>query len=156
MCISRPNRQPSAFHFIRDCARRISICHASAYRRSASREWLKRLTAGIVIECALQLSGTLKAQEIKPLAHPDIPRGIDAQELIYMKQMGNMEVIDVLRAATSRAGQQLKLPLLGTLQLGAPADMIAVKGDPTKNLKALEYPDLVISGGKIVVNNFEK
>ncbi len=90
------------------------------------------------------------------IAHPDIPRGIDAQELIYMKQMGNMEVIDVLRAATSRAGQQLKLPLLGTLQPGAPADMIAVKGDPTQNLKALEYPDLVISGGKIVVNNFEK
>jgi hypothetical protein len=90
------------------------------------------------------------------IAHPDIPRGIDAQELIYMKQMGNMEVIDVLRAATSRAGQQLKLPLLGTLKLGAPADMIAVKGDPAKNLKALEYPDLVISGGKVVVNNFEK
>ena len=109
-----------------------------------------------MIACALQLSGTLKAQEIKLSRTPDIPRGIDAQELIYMKQMGNMEVIDVLRAATSRAGQQLKLPLLGTLQLGAPADMIAVKGDPTKNLKALEYPDLVISGGKIVVNNFEK
>ncbi len=89
------------------------------------------------------------------IAHPDIPRGIDAQELMHMKQMGNMEVIDVLRAATSKAGQQLNLPLLGTLQPGAPADMIAVRGDPTKNLKALEYPDLVISGGKIVVNNFE-
>jgi imidazolonepropionase-like amidohydrolase len=88
------------------------------------------------------------------IAHPDIPRGIDAQELIYMKQMGNMGVIDVLRAATSKAGQQLKLPLLGTLQPGAPADMIAVRGDPSKNLKALEYPDLVISGGKIVLNNF--
>ncbi len=47
--------------------RRISICHASAYRRSASREWLRRLTAGIVIACALQLSGAAKAQEIKPL-----------------------------------------------------------------------------------------
>ncbi|SEL40902.1 amidohydrolase family protein [Nitrosovibrio tenuis] len=88
------------------------------------------------------------------IAHPDIPRGIDAQELIHMKQMGNMGVIDVLRAATSKAGQQLNLPLLGTLQPGAPADMIAVKGDPTHNLKALEYPDLVISGGRIVVNNF--
>lgn len=89
------------------------------------------------------------------IAHPDIPRGIDAQELIYMMQMGNMGVMDVLRAATSKAGQQLNLPLLGTLQPGAPADMIAVKGDPSRNLKALEYPDLVISGGKIVVNNFE-
>jgi hypothetical protein len=39
---------------------------------------------------------------------------------------------------------------------GAPADMIAVKGDPAQSLKALEYPDLVMSGGKIVVNNFER
>jgi hypothetical protein len=88
------------------------------------------------------------------IAHPDIPWGIDAQELMYMRQMGRMELIDVLRAATSKAGQQLNIPLLGTLQRDAPADIIAVRGDPAHNLKTLEYPDLVISGGKIIVNNF--
>jgi hypothetical protein len=88
------------------------------------------------------------------IAHPDIPWGIDAQELIYMMQMARMGLIDVLRAATAKAGQHLNLPLLGTLQSGAPADIIAVKGDPTHALKILEYPDLVISGGKIVVHNF--
>ncbi len=67
MCISRLDRQSAEFHFIRDCVREISICHASAYRRSASREWLKRLTAWIGMACTLQVSGTLKAQEIKPL-----------------------------------------------------------------------------------------
>ena len=88
------------------------------------------------------------------IAHPDIPWGIDTQELVYLMQMAQMELIDVLRAATSKAGQHLGFPLLGTLQDGAPADIIAVKGDPTKYLKILEYPDLVISGGEIVVNNF--
>ncbi|PKO58381.1 MAG: amidohydrolase, partial [Betaproteobacteria bacterium HGW-Betaproteobacteria-18] len=88
------------------------------------------------------------------VAHPDIPWGIDAQELIYMMQMAKLGVMDVLRAATSKAGRHLNLPLLGTLQRDAPADIIAVKGDPTHSLKILEYPDLVISGGKIVVNNF--
>ncbi|GJL78914.1 MAG: amidohydrolase [Nitrospinaceae bacterium] len=88
------------------------------------------------------------------IAHPDIPWGIDAQELIYMMQMAGMEWVDVFRAATSHAGRHLNWPLLGTLQPGAPADMIAVKGDPAHNLKILEYPDLVISGGKIVVNQF--
>ena len=39
-------------------------------------------------------------------------------------------------------------------QDGAPEDIIAVKGDPAQNLKFLEYPDLVISGGIIIVNNF--
>ncbi|MDO9169074.1 MAG: amidohydrolase family protein [Methylobacter sp.] len=89
------------------------------------------------------------------IAHPDIPWGIDAQELIIMMQMTNMQPIEVLRSATSKSGQYLNIPLLGTLQAGAPADMIAVKGDPTQALKLLEYPDLVMSGGKIVLNNFD-
>lgn len=88
------------------------------------------------------------------IAHPDIPWGIDAQELMYLKQMGRMKLIDIFRAVTSNAGSHLNIPLLGTLQAGAPADIIAVKGDPRKSLKILEYPDLVISGGKIVKNNF--
>jgi imidazolonepropionase-like amidohydrolase len=89
------------------------------------------------------------------VAHPDIPRGIDAQELMYMIQMAKLDVMDVLRAATSKAGQHLSFPLLGTLQKDAPADIIAVRGDPAHNLKILEYPDLVMSGGQIVVNNFK-
>jgi imidazolonepropionase-like amidohydrolase len=88
------------------------------------------------------------------VAHSDIPWGIDAQELIYMVQMARMQPIDVLRSATLKAGQHLNIPLLGTLQPGAPADIIAVKGNPAHAFKILEYPDLVISGGEIVVNNF--
>lgn len=88
------------------------------------------------------------------IAHPDIPWGIDAHELMAMLHMANMQAIDVLRSATSKSGQYLNIPLLGTLQSGAPADMIAVKGDPTQAFKMLEYPDLVMSGGKVVVNNF--
>lgn len=90
------------------------------------------------------------------IAHPDIPWGIDAQELIYMMSVARMQPLDALRAATSKAGRQLNIPLLGTLQAGAPADIIAVKGNPIETLKILEYPDLVMSGGKIAVNNFEK
>jgi imidazolonepropionase-like amidohydrolase len=41
----------------------------------------------------------------------------------------------------------LGLPLLGNLKLGAPADIIAVKGDPALNIKNLEYPERVFSVG---------
>ncbi|MDO8343134.1 MAG: amidohydrolase family protein [Cellvibrio sp.] len=71
-----------------------------------------------------------------------------------MMQMVQMQPIDILRSATLKAGQHLNIPLLGTLQPGAPADIIAVEGNPTHAFKILEYPDLVISGGEIVVNNF--
>ncbi|MGZ0077757.1 amidohydrolase family protein [Methylomonas sp. EFPC1] len=88
------------------------------------------------------------------IAHPDIPWGIDGQELLYLQHLAGMAPLDVMRTATSKAGQYLNTPLLGSLLPGAPADLIAVKGDPTQKLKLLEYPDLVMSGGKLIINYF--
>ncbi|MCF8722300.1 imidazolonepropionase-like amidohydrolase [Nitrospina gracilis] len=88
------------------------------------------------------------------IAHPDIPWGIDGQELLYLMQWAGKNPMEILRAATSHSGKHLGVPLLGTLEPGAPADLIAVKGNPLHGLKALEYPDLVISGGHVVVNRF--
>ena len=90
------------------------------------------------------------------IAHPDIPWGIDAQELNLIMHTSGLSAIEVLQLATAKAGQYLNISLLGTLQSGAPADLIAVKGDATVNFKLLEYPNLVISGGKIIVNSLQK
>ncbi|MGQ0444889.1 MAG: amidohydrolase family protein [Beijerinckiaceae bacterium] len=89
------------------------------------------------------------------IAHVEIPWGIDAQELHLMGQLTGMSALGLFRTATAKAGEELGMAPLGTLSLGAPADMIAVRGDPFKNFKLLEYPDLVISGGQIVVNEFD-
>jgi imidazolonepropionase-like amidohydrolase len=87
------------------------------------------------------------------IAHADVPWGIDAEELNSMRAAG-MKPLDVLKAATSKSGEALGLAPLGTLAPGAPADILAVRGDVLANFKNLEYPDLVISGGKIVVDRF--
>jgi len=89
------------------------------------------------------------------IAHSDIPWGIDARELELMQHVLGMSPEEVLKAATSDAGKELGSELLGTLLPGAPADLIAVRGDAVKNFKALEYPALVVSGGAIIVNDFE-
>jgi imidazolonepropionase-like amidohydrolase len=87
------------------------------------------------------------------LAHPEIPWGIDAQELAFMLQAahGRITPVDVLAAATARAGEQVGLAPLGQLVEGAPADIIGVRGDPLEQLKVLEYPDVVVSGGAVVI-----
>jgi len=64
------------------------------------------------------------------------------------------DVINVFKAATSKAGEHLGIPGLGTLTPGAPADVIAVRANPFEKFKILEYPDLVISGGRTIVNKF--
>jgi imidazolonepropionase-like amidohydrolase len=89
------------------------------------------------------------------IAHADIPWGIDAQELQLMHHVAGLSTVEVLRAATSEAGRELGMEPLGHLEPGAPADLIAVKGDPEQNLKILEYPDFVMSGGITVLNNFK-
>jgi len=91
------------------------------------------------------------------LAHPDVPWGIDAQELQLMLYAGQgvLTPLEVLSAATARAGEHLGLAPLGRLVEGAPADLIGVRGDPLEQFKLLEYPDLVVSGGATIVESFD-
>ena len=94
------------------------------------------------------------------IAHDDVPWGINGQELHTMLHAFSGETIDftdvvnILKAATSKSGEDLGIPGLGTLTPGAPADIIAVRGNPFEKFKILEYPDLVLSGGRAVVNKF--
>ena len=88
------------------------------------------------------------------LAHPDVPWGIDAHELMLMAHTGyrTRTPLEVLSAATARAGEHLGLAPLGQLIEGAPADLIGVRGNPLEGFKPLEYPDLVISGGVAITS----
>lgn len=96
------------------------------------------------------------------IAHDNVPWGINGEELHLMLHLGSGDSIDfgdvlnVLRAATSAAAANLGtgIPGLGTLTPNAPADLIAMKGNALERFKLIEYPDLVMSGGKLVVNKF--
>ena len=96
------------------------------------------------------------------IGHDNVPWGINAEEMVLMLNLTSPDGIDfgdvlrVFKAATSEAGKHLNNPLLGTLTKHAPADIIAVRGNPFERFKLLEYPDLVISDGRIIVNDFTK
>ncbi|MFD1935629.1 MULTISPECIES: amidohydrolase family protein [Nonomuraea] len=87
------------------------------------------------------------------MAHPEIPHGFDSQELSLMMHVG-LTLEQALAGATSLAGEQLGLAPLGTLRPGAPADLIVAAGDIRQGhggVKNLEYPLLVMTGGRLVV-----
>jgi hypothetical protein len=95
------------------------------------------------------------------IGHDNVPWGINGEEMKLMLQLtsgsaviGFQDVLNVFKSATSEAGKNLGMPLLGTLKHGAPVDIVAVKGNPFERFKLLEYPDLVLSGGHVIVNNF--
>lgn len=96
------------------------------------------------------------------IGHDNVPWGINGEEMALLLHLTSGEAIDfgdvlnVVKAATSKAGEHLGRPLLGTLSPNAPADLIAVSGNPFKRFKLLEYPDLVMSGGRVIINRFKK
>ena len=95
------------------------------------------------------------------IGHDNVPWGINGEELHMILHLTSgasidfNDVVNVIKSATSKAGERLGITGLGTLTPGAPADIIAVRGNPFEKFKLLEYPDLVISGGRTIVNNFK-
>lgn len=96
------------------------------------------------------------------IAHDNVPWGINGEELhlmLHLTSGGTIDfpkVVNVIKSATSNAGKHLGIEPIGTLTANAPADIIAVRGNAFERFKILEYPDLVISGGRVVVNNYSK
>jgi imidazolonepropionase-like amidohydrolase len=83
------------------------------------------------------------------VGNPGIPLGIDVQELELMHEAG-MTSTEVLAAATSRAGAELRRSPLGSLVPGAPADVVAVHGD-ARTLANEARRLLVLSRGSVIV-----
>lgn len=79
-----------------------------------------------------------------------IPRGVVVEELELLAASG-LGRLGALRAATSRSADVLAIAGVGRLAEGSPADVAAVRGDPTRDLQALSEPVLVVRGGEIQV-----
>jgi imidazolonepropionase-like amidohydrolase len=104
---------------------------ASITRKRAS--FKAALDAGVTI-----LSGS----DVGVFTHGD-----NARELDLMVNYG-MTPIAALQAATSVAGRVLHMDI-GLVKSGSLADVIAVDGDPTKDISALHHVRFVMKGGVV-------
>jgi imidazolonepropionase-like amidohydrolase len=72
-----------------------------------------------------------------------------AQEFPKMTELG-MSPMDAIKSATSRAADMLEMTgKIGVLAPGAYADVIAVPGDPVKDIKQLGNVQFVMKGGQV-------
>jgi len=79
------------------------------------------------------------------------PHGDNAREMVLMAEYG-MKPIDVLRSATSVNAEVFGLKLLGNVKPWYLADLVAVEGDPSADIKAVQKVTLVMKDGVIYTN----
>ena len=72
-----------------------------------------------------------------------------AQEFPYMVKLG-MSPMETIKSATSRPAEMLDMAgRIGTISPGAYADIVAVSGDPLKDIGALGNVNFVMKDGKV-------
>jgi imidazolonepropionase-like amidohydrolase len=105
---------------------------ASAHEQS----FKKALTAGVKIVFGTDMGGIPWTEPI-------------AQEFSRMTDFG-MLPMDAIQSATSRAAIMLDMEgKIGVVAAGAFADIIAISGDPLRDIKSLENVRFVMKGGKV-------
>jgi imidazolonepropionase-like amidohydrolase len=65
-------------------------------------------------------------------------------------QRAGMPAAQVLIAATSSNARIFRLAYRGQVKPGLLADLVAVDGDPTRDISAVSHVRLVMKGGKVV------
>lgn len=82
------------------------------------------------------------------------PHGLNAHEFAVYVRMG-MTPIEAIRTGTVNAADLLGWSdRIGTLETGKFADMIAVDGDPTKDVTTLQKVKFVMKGGTVYKNEY--
>jgi imidazolonepropionase-like amidohydrolase len=77
--------------------------------------------------------------------------GRNFQELEYRVRKGGQDPMAAITSATSLAAESLGLgDRIGTIAPGYEADLIAVDGNPLRDIGALEHVALVMRGGRVV------
>ena len=77
--------------------------------------------------------------------------GRNAEELIFHVQEGGQSPMDAVISATSLAAESLGMANeIGTIDVGWIADIIAVEGDPSEDIEALQRVRFVMIGGRAV------
>jgi len=77
------------------------------------------------------------------------PHGDNAKQFAVMVKYG-MTPLEAIQAATLNASLALGRDDVGIVEKGRYADLVGVKGDPLKDVTALERVSAVVKGGELV------
>ena len=78
-----------------------------------------------------------------------MPHAMVGQQFAVMVEYG-MTPLEAIQAATKNASEALGRNDVGEIQVGRYGDIVAVDGDPLRDIRVLERPAAVVKGGELV------
>ena len=133
-----------------------TLSAAEAVERAAKSGVLKGLRAEKALAAAAAVRHAIKlavANKVPIALGTDagvVPHGTNAHEFVLMVQWGGMNPMDSIVAGTSNAARLLGWDKnLGSLTKGKWADIVAVSGDPLKDIENMQKVTFVMKNGVI-------
>jgi len=113
----------------------------------------KALAAAAAVRHAIKLAVANKVQIALGTDAGVVPHGTNAHEFLLMVQWGGMSNMDAIVAGTSNAAKLLGWDKkLGSLTPGKWADIVAVSGDPSKDIEDIQKVVFVMKNGVVYRN----
>ena len=111
-------------------------------------------TTGL-LQRAMKLNVKMAAGSDMWFAYPRKTRGEATLLMLEAMQAAGMPAADVLRSTTSNAAELMGWgDRVGSIEAGRFADLIALEGDPAKDVNELKDVKFVMKGGKVYRNEF--
>ena len=122
-----------------------ALARFKGYRPGIDPEPARMVQARAAFKAALEAGVTIiNGSDVGAFAHGEL-----ARELELMVDFG-MTPVEALKAATSTASKAIGLgELTGEIKPGLRADLIAVEGDPTLDIKVIRKVKLVMKDGTL-------
>ena len=110
----------------------------------------KALAAAAAVRHSIKLAVTNKLQIALGTDAGVIPHGTNAREFVLMVEWGGMTNMESIEAGTINGAKLLGWDKnLGSLTVGKWADIVAVSGDPLRDIHAMERPVFVMKNGVV-------
>ena len=136
-------------------AKGIALCPTLAAGDAIARYrgWDGKAPLPAALEQERKAFAAARAARVSICAGGDVgvfAHGDNARELEMMRDYG-MPALEVLAAATSVNARAFRIDdRVGSIRAGLSADLVAVQGDPSVDIRALRQVRLVMKGGRVV------
>lgn len=143
--------------FLRKISEQIVVLSAASREASAASAARGKQQFDQLVERVLKSGVKFAAGSDMCWFDPGKTRGEASIEIFVNLGRAGMPALDVVRAITINAAEMLgRQDRIGSVEPGKIADLVAVPGDPTRDLTELEHVRFVMKDGRVIRNDSQE